>query len=218
MGNRAPGSSPGERGHLGWASCPTRRPPGAGWGRSEPAGGGTCAGHVTPGPEALAQRPPSDRVRGSSFEGSWRSRGSLQCRAPLLRRHGLDQVPAVPGRAHARHRLHQHALSKVSSCPAGRGGGEEGALPGLPQPKRALATPAHLHRPTPLLSPSQLHPLVQFLPSVHLVYVPSKGCEACRTAERIHAPIWRTRTPALTRCVPDPDESPYASAPQFAHL
>lgn len=34
--------------------------------------------------------------------------------------YGLDQVPVVPGRAHAGHRLHQHAFRKVSLGQAGR--------------------------------------------------------------------------------------------------
>uniref|UniRef100_A0A5F5Q331 Solute carrier family 35 member F6 n=1 Tax=Equus caballus TaxID=9796 RepID=A0A5F5Q331_HORSE len=95
---------------VGQGQQPGQRPP---RGAERAARGGAGSGHVTSGPEALASETPGDRVVSSSVERARRSRGSLQLRVPRVHRHGLDQVPAVPGRAHARHRLHQHALGKV---------------------------------------------------------------------------------------------------------
>lgn len=91
--------------------CSTRaQRPAALGGRGEPARGGTGAGHVTPAPEALVRPHPSDPALSCCVEPARRSRGPQRFRARRIRRHGLDQVPAVPGRAHARHRLHQHAV------------------------------------------------------------------------------------------------------------
>lgn len=60
--------------------------------------------------------------------------------------YGLDQVPAVPGRANAGHRLHQHAFSKVSLGRAGRGllgPWVRGTLcPALSSSRRLLSSPA----------------------------------------------------------------------------
>lgn len=78
----------------------------------------------------------------SSDRGGRGGGGYLQLCAPRLRRHGLDQVPAVPGWAHACHWLHQHALGKVSLGPARWVGGSA-----RPATARAAADDARTSTP-----------------------------------------------------------------------
>lgn len=191
---------------VGQGQQPGQRPP---RGAERAARGGTGSGHVTSGPEALASETPGDRVVSGSVERARRSRGSLQLRVPRVHRHGLDQVPAVPGRAHARHRLHQHALGKVSLGPAGRGGGSAG-------PAAARTGAGDPRSPSPSFL-SRLHWPAQVLRSVHAVSGLPKGCEG-REIRSEAVPRLEDPSPGFDRCVLDPSESPPVSAPQFPRV
>lgn len=65
------------------------------------------------------------------------------------REHGLDQVPAAPGRADAAHRLHQHPLGQVgvgsgSPWPSLGGWGAWEAAPSLLPAWQACCSPFSL--------------------------------------------------------------------------
>ncbi|KAK2092195.1 hypothetical protein P7K49_028723 [Saguinus oedipus] len=83
---------------------------------------GTAAAKRSPGAGRTGGAGPAgsrDARPGSARAGDPRlsGPGTADCIEPSVRRHGLDQVPAVPGRAHARYRLHQHTIGKVSLGP-----------------------------------------------------------------------------------------------------